>query len=215
MTSTVYVVTPCMNAAETIDSTIMSVLSQAGDFYIRYHIQDGGSTDGTSDRVQVWSQLLRSEKLPLQCNGIQLTFASEKDQGMYDALVKGFDRLDVQPDDFMTWINADDILMPGAVALAAALGRQFTKEQLSWFGGASCSIVDDAVTSCINRPACREAIAAGLCDGTHFNFLQQEGTFFRNWLWRAIRPSESFKTMKLAGDWNLWRLMAAKPVLLK
>jgi len=47
MTKTVYVVTPCMNAAETIDRTIMSVVSQAGDVKIRFHVQDGGSTDGT------------------------------------------------------------------------------------------------------------------------------------------------------------------------
>ena len=209
MIKTIYVVTPCINATDTIDGTITSVVSQAGDFRLRYHVQDGGSTDGTLARLEAWTQRLRSGNFPRQCHGIHLTYASEKDQGMYDALVKGFARLNALPDDFMTWINADDILMPGALALASALGRQFTKEQLSWFGGAACTIRHDLVTTFHDRPIPRQAIALGLCDGEHWDYVQQEGTFFRNWLWHAVNPA-AISTMKLAGDWNLWRLMAAK-----
>ena len=36
------IVTPCLNAERFIDETIFSVVSQAGPFRIRYHIQDGG-----------------------------------------------------------------------------------------------------------------------------------------------------------------------------
>jgi glycosyltransferase involved in cell wall biosynthesis len=39
------IVTPCRNAAAFIDETIFSVISRAGPFTIRYHVQDGGSTD--------------------------------------------------------------------------------------------------------------------------------------------------------------------------
>ena len=62
MTPTVYVVTPSFNAAAPIDRTIASVLSQAGDFRIRYHVQDGGSTDGTLERIAVWNARLKFEK---------------------------------------------------------------------------------------------------------------------------------------------------------
>ncbi|MFN4100266.1 MAG: exostosin family protein [Pararhodobacter sp.] len=210
MTTTIYIVTPSFNAAETIDRTIHSVLSQAGDFRIRYHVQDGGSTDGTQGRIDAWRRRLRKGDFPCACHGIRLSCASEPDSGMYDALVRGFGGLDAMADDFMTWINADDILMPGALALAAALGRQFPKETLSWFGGAVCNLRDDMVTVNFDRPMPRAALRLGICDGTHWDFLQQEGTFFRHWLWRSVNPAATIAPMKLAGDWNLWRLMAAK-----
>ncbi|NQV95250.1 MAG: exostosin family protein [Sphingomonadales bacterium] len=207
---TIYVVTPCFNAAETIDRTIMSVLSQAGDFRLRYHIQDGASTDETLNRIDTWKHRLRSGNFPKLCHGIHLTYASENDDGMYDALVRGFASLNPLPDDFLTWINADDILMPGAAALASALGRQFSMQQLSWFGGGVCNIRDDAVTHSIDRPIPSKAIRLGLCDGIHWDYIQQEGTFFRKWLWKKINPASSILPLKLAGDWNIWRLMAAE-----
>lgn len=210
MINTIYVVTPCFNAAKTIDRTIISVISQAGDFRLRYHIQDGGSTDGTVELIEAWKNRIRTNSFPKQCHGIHLTYSSEKDEGMYDALAKGFENTNAYADDFMTWINADDILMPGALSLASALGRQFTKEQLSWFGGAVCNITNDFVKLSIDRPVSKDVIRLGLCDGTHWDFLQQEGTFFRSWLWRAVDPAKTISKMKLAGDWNLWRLMAEK-----
>jgi len=115
MMNIVYVVTPCMNAVETIDRTILSVISQAGDVKIRYHVQDGGSTDGTVERLEEWKQRLRSGSVPRQCHSIRFSYTSEPDTGMYDALLKGFTAVDAHADSFMTWINADDILMPGAV----------------------------------------------------------------------------------------------------
>jgi hypothetical protein len=210
MTTTVYVVTPCMNAVETIDRTIMSVVTQAGDFRIRYHIQDGGSTDGTLDRIEAWKERLRSGSFPRQCHGIRFTSVSEQETGMYDALVRGFSSLNPSADDFMTWINADDVLMTGSLALAATLRQQFTAAQLSWFGGSVCNIKDDTITASLDLPIPRDAIRKGLCDGVHWNFLQQAGTFFRKWMWEATKPSEAIACMKLAGDWNLWRLMAEK-----
>ncbi|MBL4919359.1 exostosin domain-containing protein [Szabonella alba] len=213
MTPTVYVVTPSFNAAATIDRTIASVLSQAGDFRIRYHVQDGGSTDGTLERIAVWKARLAAGGLPRLCHGIRFSHASEPDRGMYDALVRGFAGLNAASDDFMTWINADDLLMPGALAMAAGFGRQFTAAELSWFGGMVCTLRDDIPNHCFDRPAPREALRLGLCDGVHWPFLQQEGTFFRKWLWSATDPEQNVASLRLAGDWNLWRLMAEKASL--
>lgn len=210
MSATVYIVTPCMNAVQTIDRTIQSVLSQAGDFRIRYHIQDGGSTDGTRERIAAWQQRLQQGGFLRQCQGIRFSHASEADSGMYDALVKGFAKVGAHANGFMTWINADDILLPGAVALAATLERQFSPAQLSWFGGAACILRDDMITASFDRPVPREAIRRGLCDGKYWDYLQQEGTFFRKWLWDAVDPVRSIAPMRLAGDWNLWRLMSGK-----
>lgn len=210
MTVTVHVVTPCRNAVDTIDRTIASVLSQAGDFCLHYHIQDGGSTDGTLERIQEWDARFASGAVVSFCHDISFTYASAPDRGMYDALVTGFAAMDARYHEFMTWINADDLLMPGAVALAASLQQQFQPADLSWFGGAVCILRDDMINRTFDRPIPQEALKRGLCDGQNWDYLQQEGTFFRNWLWKSVEPADRIGSMKLAGDWNLWRLMAQR-----
>ena len=39
MTATIHILTPCMNMRSCIDRTILSVITQAGDFCIRYHVK--------------------------------------------------------------------------------------------------------------------------------------------------------------------------------
>jgi len=208
MTTTIHVVTPCMNAAATIDRTILSVVSQAGDFRLCYHVQDGASTDGTLERLARWRTMLGGGGFPIPNRGVDFSFASSPDRGMYDALITGFDSMVIPKDSFMTWINADDVLMTGACALIAAVHDQFARTEVAWVGGAVTIIRDDMVTTTYDRQIATAAIRHGLCDGRHWDFVQQEGTFFRRWLWDAANPQESIRPMRLAGDWNLWRLFA-------
>lgn len=215
MSVTLHVVTPCMNAAATIDRTILSVITQAGPFRLRYHIQDGGSGDGTAAKLEDWADRIAARAIPRQCAGLQFSHVQEPDAGMYDALVRGIARLGAGPDDFVTWINADDILMPGALALAAEVARQFPSDRVSWFGGSVAILQDDLPITCHDRKIPPAALRAGLCDGEHWEFLQQEGTFFRHWLWASVAPQESIAPMRLAGDWNLWRLFAQKASLVQ
>ena len=42
----ILIVTPCKNAIHLIDKTILSVITQSGDFIIYFHVHDYGSTDG-------------------------------------------------------------------------------------------------------------------------------------------------------------------------
>ena len=93
MTPTFLIATPAFNSAAFIDETMQSIIFQAGDFRIRYHVQDGGSRDQTLAKLERWSDLLAAGTLPLICAGVDFTFASEKDAGMYDAINRGFDRL--------------------------------------------------------------------------------------------------------------------------
>ena len=51
-----FIVTPVRNAIGTIDRTIWSIVAQAGDLDIHYHVQDGVSTDGTVERLRDWSR---------------------------------------------------------------------------------------------------------------------------------------------------------------
>ena len=215
MSNTLFVVTPSLNSLETIDRTILSVVTQAGNFFIRYHIQDGCSTDGTVERLIWWQRRLASQGFPIQCLGVDFTFTSEPDKGMYDALCAGFNALRIPANSFMTWINSDDILMQGAAAFVIEVERQFTPQQVSWVGGATSILRGDNPLLTFDSPIPRNALRAGLCDGIHWNFLQQEGTFFRRWLWASINPEQTVRPMKLAGDWNLWRLFAERSSLVQ
>ncbi len=97
----VSIVTPSLNQGRFVREAIESVLSQ-GYPRIEYLVVDGGSTDGTLD-------VLRSY-------GDDLTWVSEPDAGQSDAIVKGFAR---SRGEILTWLNADDVLAPGAVERAA------------------------------------------------------------------------------------------------
>jgi len=45
-------------------------------------------------------------------------------------------------------------------------------------------------------------LAAGLADGIHWPFVQQETTFWRKRLWDQVGGLDM--KLKLAGDWDLW-----------
>lgn len=96
------VVTPCYNAADTIEATILSVKNQQYA-NIQHIIVDGGSTDGTID-------ILRRHP--------HLTWISEPDGGQADALNKGFKMAEGE---VIGWLNADDMYAPGAVPRVAEL----------------------------------------------------------------------------------------------
>jgi glycosyltransferase involved in cell wall biosynthesis len=96
----VSIVTPCFNAARFIEETIESVLAQ--DYpNIEYIVMDGGSTDGTVEILKRYAGRIR--------------YVSEPDGGAADAINKGFARTHGE---IFTYVNADDVLLPGAVATA-------------------------------------------------------------------------------------------------
>ncbi len=97
------IVTPCFNAASTIEETIRSVLDQQG-VDLEYIICDGGSSDGTADIIR------RHES--------QLAWwVSERDRGQVDALNKGFTHA---TGDVLGFLNGDDVLVPGALEKVCA-----------------------------------------------------------------------------------------------
>lgn len=202
-------VTPCYNMVNTIDRTILSVVTQSGDFSVKYHIQDGGSTDGTLEALDKWKQRFDSGSWPLQCSSLEFSFNSSADVGMYDAIVKGISSLDLADSSWLSWINADDIIMPGAFALLAKIDDQIG-EGVSWVGGSTAIFKDDVRIAWGDRPVSNSIVKSGLCDGMHWSFIQQEGTFFRKKNWDMIINTETFSSIKLVGDWYLWKELAAR-----
>jgi hypothetical protein len=200
-----FIVTPVRNAIGTIDRTIWSIVAQAGDLDIHYHVQDGASTDGTLERLQQWSRRLERIGGELAAR-LTFTFASEPDDGMYAAIARGFARMKIPPSAFMNWCNADDILWPGALDSIGRLGSQLP--EVDWIMGWPTWIDLHGRLIAIDRKPRfpRAVLAAGLADGFHWPFVQQESTFWRKSL--LDRTGGVNTAVRLAGDWDLWRRFA-------
>lgn len=101
-------VTVAYNAAATIEQTLRSVLTQEG-VELEYVVLDGGSNDGTAAIIERYApQLAWWQSMP--------------DRGQVDALNKGFART---TGDLLGFLNADDVLLPGALqAVAKAFARE-------------------------------------------------------------------------------------------
>lgn len=207
-----YIVTPARNAAEYIDSTISSVVTQEGPFTLHYHVQDGGSTDETIAKLEKWAALLSDPECPLiRCSTLIFTYASERDNGMYDAIDKAFRRIGPPPDALCTWINADDVLVGGALSTVAKVFR--SNADVSWILGSvnGCGKNQEELSQIeIQYP--RSIVAEGLCDHRNWRFIQQEGAFWTGQLWSDVGGVNA--GLKLCGDWDLWRRFAiqAPPV---
>ena len=94
----VTVVTPSFNSRSYIEETIVSLVRQTYP-KIEYIVVDGGSTDGTVDIIEKYS------------DDVSL-LVSEPDNGQADALRKGF-RL--SSGGVLAWVNADDVYPDYAV----------------------------------------------------------------------------------------------------
>lgn len=91
------VIVPVMNAAPYIAATLTSIARQDLP-EVEVIVVDGVSTDGTQD-------IVRAFPLP----GLRLI--SQRDRGQLEALQSG---VRMARGDVLTWINGDDIVMPGA-----------------------------------------------------------------------------------------------------
>lgn len=96
------IITPCFNAVEYIEQTILSIVNQDYD-NIEYIIIDGGSTDGTVDIIKKYEDKISY-------------WVSEPDNGQSDAINKG---IAVATGDVFNWINADDFLEEGILKVIA------------------------------------------------------------------------------------------------
>lgn len=100
------IITTSYNAVNYIKQTIDSVLSQKGEFAIEYILQDALSTDGTWEIIQQVAHEYQNH------DRINVIIESAKDGGMYAGINKGLDKM---TGDIWGYLNADDILMPGAL----------------------------------------------------------------------------------------------------
>lgn len=210
---TFVVVTPVLNGEKFLDQTIESVVTQKGNFFIDYFIKDGGSNDSTAAILGNWCKRIRLGELPLNCNGIRLRFESSRDNGLYDAVAHGFSKVSASRHDILTYINADDYFINDAFEIA---DRVFSRiPETRWICG-QISVVDEQnnvlVSPKFPLTYAREDIHQGLHDGRALYFIQQEGVFWSRELYELVGGIN--RTLKLAGDFDLWKRFAAHSELL-
>jgi glycosyltransferase involved in cell wall biosynthesis len=198
---TFYIVTPSLNSLAYIDNAITGVASQAGAFSIRYHVQDGGSTDGTRQRLEEWRRFFTTPNPLVRCRHLEFTWNSEADSGMYQAVNRGFAFLDVPDNGIMAWANADDQYLPSAFSTVA---KAFNEESsVEWLGGGMLGSERGALTpadAILPHPSA--LIRAGYCDERHRPYLDQAPMFWRGSLWKKAGPLDD--RLRYAGDYELW-----------
>lgn len=91
LTPSFSVITVTYNAAEVLEDTIQSVITQTYH-HVEYIIVDGASTDGTMDVVRKYRSRIRA-------------VVSEPDKGLYDAMNKG---MAMATGDYLCFLNAGD-----------------------------------------------------------------------------------------------------------
>jgi glycosyltransferase involved in cell wall biosynthesis len=176
------IVTPVFNCAKYIEETIQSVLAQ--DYQnIEYIIIDGGSTDGTCEVIEKYSKQINF-------------FVSEKDQGMYDALDKGFKMAEGK---YLSWLNADDLYFNNCISRTIEL---MEKNNYQWINGISATLLEKEIKL---RPLYHYPsiiIKNRLMTPCLWGYIPQESTIFTKELY--IKSGGINRELKYAGDFDLW-----------
>lgn len=174
-------VTPVLNGVRLLETAIRSVTDQ--DYpNLEYIVVDGGSTDGSlellrrqEDRIAWWT--------------------SAPDDGMYDALNKGFARATGQ---VFGWLSATDVLHRGALFVVGGVFRDLS--QVEWITGLPTGLTEEGATYSVGprRRWTRRRFLLGANE-----HIQQESTFWRRSLWdRAGGRLDA--SQRMASDFELW-----------
>jgi glycosyltransferase involved in cell wall biosynthesis len=176
-TTTISLVTPCLNAASTIERTLESIADQNYP-RLQYIVCDGGSTDGTLEILRRYE-------------GIIDILIVEQDKNVAEALNKGFARA---TGDIRGYLNADDCLTPDALRKVAALfGRSADIDVVT----GSCQRWYEDGTGVVTKVPDRYLRVIALR-----NDIEQPSTFWRASIQEKAGPFDD--NLGLAFDWEYW-----------
>ena len=169
------IVTPSFNHARFLPATIDSVIGQNYPALF-YHVQDGGSNDGTVNILNGYDG--------------RISWRSAPDKGQADAINLGFAGVDC---DIMAYLNSDDILLPGALASVA----KFFSERPDVDVVYGHRIFIDHDGSEIGRAI----LPAHSAKALHYaGYVPQETMFWRRRVWDGIGPMDI--QFQYALDWD-------------
>ena len=192
------IVTPTYNSGQYLENCILSIKNQTYQNF-EHIIVDGGSNDNTLEILKKYG------------GTYPMKWISEPDNGMYDAINKGFDMAEGT---IYAWLNSDDFYFPWALQVVA---KAFEKKEIHWLIGmpSNTKIFGENEISYLmpNLPTvfCRSMIEKGVYDGRQMYFIQQESCFWSDELWKKCGGINS--SYKLAGDYFLWKSFAKETSL--
>ena len=184
------IVTPSFNTADYLEATIQSVLGQ--DYpNVEYIIIDGGSTDGSIDIIKKYQHRLAY-------------WISEKDQGHYDAVNKGFARA---TGEVVAWLNSDDLYFPFTLRTVAGIVHDLPEVQwLTTNNVATWDVTGMLVDVARFVGYSLDAYLDGrylVTERAGFGFMQQESMFWRRSLYEKIEGGINNR-FRLSADFDLW-----------
>lgn len=174
------VVTPSFNQASYLEATINSILNQNYP-NLQYVIIDGGSTDGSLEIIQKYSDHLHY-------------WESKADGGHAEALNHGFSKTS---GDIMAWLNSDDKYFPWTLQTVAEIFQQF--EDVSWIVGTNSWWHENGI---LRETRLELKNIYDYLIG-NYAWIQQESVFWRRALWEdaGAKVDESYQFMV---DGELW-----------
>lgn len=122
------------NYGRFLENAIRSVVDRDGFDRCELIIVDGGSTDNSVEVIKKY-------------DGRISWWVSEKDKGQSDAFNKGFAHARGK---YLTWLNADDVLLPGALRVIVDEMARYPNEE--WFAGATAYFADDGIIKTATVP---------------------------------------------------------------
>jgi glycosyltransferase involved in cell wall biosynthesis len=130
---------------------------------------------------------------------------SEKDEGMYDAVVKGLKQVS---GDVVAYLNADDFYQPNAFKVLRDLFSNLPR--LNWLTGVPTFYNWQGLIIESDWPVIYDNrfIRKGLYNNKALPYIQQESIFFRPRLLDSVE-FERLKRFRYAGDAYLWNCFAA------
>lgn len=188
---TISLVMPCFNQRRFVEEAVHSVLQQSYP-RLEFVVMDGGSTDGSEAILKEYERCFHS-------------FVSQRDNGQYDAINRGFLRT---TGDVMGWLNSDDRLAPDALKTVAGVFQQFPDVQ--WISSLCPRLLDQngrrrwcrKLPGYSMRRFWRGEYVVGL-NRFWSGWIPQESTFWRRSLWERA-GGRIGNGLGLAADFDLW-----------
>ena len=181
------IITPVSNGEKYLEKTITSILNQSINDY-EYIIVDNESDDNSKKIIEKY--LSRITK-----------FISEKDNGMYEALNKGFSNCTGK---YFFWLNSDDYLKNDYV-LENIKKFLLSNQNINWINCKTSFKYERINFSVSFFPYVypRKIIKYGLAHNCGWGFIQQESTMFSKDLF--LKNGGFDEKYKMAGDFFLWK----------